>query len=80
MKSPLAIVLAALIVGLSIIGARFVPKFEISSAVDAAGNAFAWRINTRTGKIEACSLLPVDGSPDPFENIARGKQLAVKCK
>jgi hypothetical protein len=79
-RTPIAIILAAFILGLSIIGARFVPRFAISSAVDAAGNAFVWRVNVRTGNIEACSLSPVDSSPDPFENIARGKQLAVKCK
>jgi len=79
MRNQIVIVAAAFIIGLSIIGARFVPRYEISATVDKDGTSLAWRVNSLTGDVQICSL---DRSNDPFEKFAPpgGEEFDVTCK
>lgn len=64
MKNAVAIVLAGLIVGGSIIYARFLDSYEVSATQGANDTPVAWRINTRTGTLTAC--YPQKGSDGKY--------------
>lgn len=36
------------------------PRYQITTAVDANGNSFVWRLDTRSGNVESCRLIIVD--------------------
>jgi hypothetical protein len=78
MTNQLAILLGALIVGFSIVGAQFVSRYEVAAATDGSGNSIIWRANSRTGEIELCAFAEPD---DPFEKIVpkAGKRYDLKC-
>jgi hypothetical protein len=71
--TPSAIVLGAVLITVSVLGAsfgaRFVDRYEISASVDADGNSVVWRINTRTGNVEYCR----------FENNSFGEVPVLRC-
>ncbi len=63
MTIPQAIVVGSFIVAVSIIVARIIAPYELSS-----GTAVVWRINTITGAVELCNYqtdvsTPVTGNP-----------------
>lgn len=62
---PLAIVLGSLIVGTALFEGLSTSRYEISADKDAAGNSMVWRVDTTTGKVEAC-----DFEPNPFNQFA----------
>ena len=64
MTDRAAIVVAALLIAGAIIGAQFIPRYQIAAATDAAGNAFAWRLDIHTGDVEACTFVK-----NPFAQI-----------
>ena len=71
-------VLGALLIGLSIVAARFVNRYEIAAGVDAGGNPIAWRLNTRTGEVQICALTPSDNPFDKF-GAPVTKRTNVEC-
>jgi hypothetical protein len=75
----IAIIVASLIVALSVIGARLMPRYEISGSLDASGNPIAWRVNSATGDVQICMLAR---SENPFEKFApdNGKQFDITCR
>jgi hypothetical protein len=77
MTNQIAIIVGALIIGISIVGASFIDRYEISAAQGGSGNSVAWRLDKRTGETQLCFLGP---TADPFAKIATGKNLFdVKC-
>jgi hypothetical protein len=72
MTNQLALALGAAIIGLSIVGARLVGRYEISAASDSA----VWRVDSLTGDVQLCLLTPSD---NPFDNIG-GTMHYVKCR
>jgi len=79
MTNQLAIIIGALIIGVSVLAAQFLGGYEIAAVGNPAGPPMAWRLNSRNGEIEICSFSP--NNDDPMEAIARnGKRtLYLKC-
>jgi hypothetical protein len=77
MTNQLAIIAGAVIIGLSVVGARFLDRYEISATQGGSGNSVAWRLDKRTGETQLCFLGP---STDPFAKTMTGKNaFDVKC-
>jgi hypothetical protein len=58
-----AIIIGSVIIAISIVAARFLAPYQLSS-----GTAVVWRINTITGSVELCNFEtevshPVTGNP-----------------
>ncbi|WP_316203988.1 hypothetical protein [Bradyrhizobium sp. SZCCHNS3051] len=62
----LLILLGLVLIGLSIVGAQLIPHYQITAGADGNGNPVAWRVNTRTGKVDNCHLAL---DPNPFNQI-----------
>jgi hypothetical protein len=75
--NPLSIVLAAIIVAGAIVTTQLCPRFQIAASMDADGNPFVWRTQTRTGEIRACHL---EKDPNPFNQFAPTPVLIVRCQ
>lgn len=73
MTNQVALILAAAIIGLSIVGARLVGRYEISAGGrDTNGISIVWRVDTLTGDVQICMVTP---SNNPFD-----KAYYVKCR
>lgn len=75
------LVISALIIGLAVIGAQFIGRYQIAPAVGANGNPFAWRLNVITGDVQVCNIhiKPADKN-DPFSAIlGEGPTETVMC-
>jgi hypothetical protein len=74
MRTPLAVVFGALLIGVSIIGAQFIGgRYEIASGSDTV----VWRVNVRTGIVDLCSFAE---STDPFAKYDSSKPPSVDVK
>jgi hypothetical protein len=80
MRTPLAVVFGALLIGASIIGAQFMDRYEIASGTDT----IVWRVNARTGAIDLCSF---EESSNPFDKLdssqaptANAKAFQIVCR
>jgi len=58
MVNQLSILLGALIIGLAIFMAQLVEHYQIATSFDSGGAAVVWRVNTRTGQVQACQFWP----------------------
>jgi hypothetical protein len=93
--NPLALILAALVIAAAVIGTQFISHYQLV-AFTGDGNAFAWRLNTRTGEVDYCAIYrdastepqqaknppPISGS-DPFAkfgDVGPKPQFSVECK
>jgi hypothetical protein len=65
----------------AIVGPNFIPHYQIAAGKDTDGNPMAWRIETRTGEIEACHFSPVVGGTgeDPFAVFDPPSSLQLSC-
>jgi hypothetical protein len=61
MTTQQAILIGAVIIGVSIVGARAMAPYEFAPAAGADGNPFIWRANVMTGGVEVCPLIPGSG-------------------
>lgn len=73
MTQSSGIIVGALIIGAAIIGMGFVPRYQIADARNAVGNPFVWRLDTRTGAMEACII-----SANTFDKI--GSPVSLRCQ
>jgi len=82
LTSPVATLLGAIIIGGAIVGAQFVPRYQIAAAVDTNGNPSLWRVEVRTGEIQRCNFAkltqapaaidPKTGTVNPFDALVEG--------
>jgi len=61
MTNQQALVIGAMIIGESILGARAMARYEFSPAMGADGNPFIWRSNVITGEVQSCRLMLESG-------------------
>ena len=54
-----AILIGAILIGISIIAARVVAPYEIATGVDSQGNPLLWRANALTGDVQICPAINV---------------------
>jgi hypothetical protein len=54
-----AILIAAVLIGASIIVARAIAPYEIAPGVDGQGNPLLWRANAITGDVQLCPAINV---------------------
>jgi hypothetical protein len=75
--TPVAIIIAALIIGLALaLPAVLVRDYELVASPTADGKLFAWRLNKRTGELKACLY-----TPDPLQKYdpAAARMLEANC-
>jgi hypothetical protein len=65
LNTPLAIIVAALIIGGCVLGSAYLDRYQIATTV-SAGTPIAWKLNKHTGKLVACELAV---NPNPFEQM-----------
>jgi hypothetical protein len=61
-----AVVVGALSIAAAIVGAQFVPHYQLVLG-GGPEHPFVWRLNTTTGSIESCAFMP---DTNPFDKIA----------
>ena len=57
-----SVILAAIIIGGSILGASFIDPYQLAMDGGGPDGSYAWRINKRTGQVVACQV-----TYDPFK-------------
>ena len=61
-----AIIVAAAIIGLSILGARFLDRYRISAVKGADENPTVFRVDAITGAVVLCRFTQLGFHPVPF--------------
>jgi hypothetical protein len=58
MNSPLGMVIGGALIASAIAGPLLLPHYQIAAGADTSGNPMVWRIETRSGEIQACRFYP----------------------
>lgn len=69
MRSNIAVLAGSFVIGMAIIGARFIAPYQIAAAVDGSGNPAIWRLNVVTGDVRFCPALNVIKDHNPFNKF-----------
>lgn len=82
--TPVAIIVAALLIGSALVGVRLISRYEISAVAGSDRVPMSWRIDTWTGDMELCSFEKEAIDPrDPFAKIIAengGPIWKIKCR
>jgi hypothetical protein len=78
-NTPLAVIMAAIIIGGCVLGSGCFDHYQIATTV-SNDTPIAWRLNKLTGQMVACELAK---NPNPFEQMdvtdSAVNKLVVQC-